>query len=732
MNAAGAGRGGPAAALGPCAPAQALALADDAWLLRLGDRHDPALNARVHALAAHLRQRPPAWLGDVVPAYASLAVFFDPCAVSAAVVRAWLLAAVRAVDGAGGDTPLDADTAATARMIELPVAYGGEHGPDLAASAAELGLDPAELVRRHCAATYTVAMIGFAPGFPYLSGLDPALALPRLATPRTAVAAGSVAIGGAQTGIYPRPGPGGWRLLGRTPWPLFDPAAAEPSLLRPGDRVRFRAIDANAFERIARQNGLAPPLCGPDGDRADSGGPSCRAWVDAVTGDGLGRARPDDDRTGRPSSGTDDLDAGRDAAASRPRPPLAGRARQAARGPAPHAAISPATPFAIEILAPGPLTSVQDLGRDGWRHLGVARGGALDPGLAALANRLVGNPDDAALLELSLHGPRLRLLRPLRIALLGAHVDARLDGEAVPGGRPVALPPGELRLGGLRGGARAWLALAGGVDVARLLGSRSTDLRGGFGGVAGRALRAGDRLALGQCGREDDHRVGENGLDENGLDASGLDKNGLEGRGWNEPGRPPSRPPGTKPNARGPGRPGPGGWGPGEAADGSSRAAIQRIRAPSWWIDPEFDPPDTTPIRFRPSADPTLTEALAGLARHSWRVHPASDRQGLRLDGAALPAPAASGVSEPVAPGTLQLPPDGHPIVLLADAQTVGGYPRLGHVIAADLPRLAQAGPHARLRLAACDAEEAAAALRQRQVRLARLALAVDARLRRP
>jgi KipI family sensor histidine kinase inhibitor len=95
-------------------------------------------------------------------------------------------------------------------------------------------------------------MIGFAPGFPYLSGLDPALALPRLATPRTAVPAGSVAIGGAQTGIYPRESPGGWRLLGRTPVRLFDPMREPPALLAPGDRVRFRAIDADAFARLER------------------------------------------------------------------------------------------------------------------------------------------------------------------------------------------------------------------------------------------------------------------------------------------------------------------------------------------------------------------------------------------------------------------------------------------------------------------------------------------------
>jgi KipI family sensor histidine kinase inhibitor len=218
------------------------ALADDAWLLRLGSEIDDELNARVHALAAQLRRQPINWLRDVVPAYASVAVFFDPFAIDAADARAWLREQCARTQDAASSIEL--------RTIEIPVVYGGEFGPDLDDSAAELGLSPQALIARHSDRAYTVAMIGFAPGFPYLSGLDPELALPRLATPRTTVAAGSVAIGGAQTGIYPRPGPGGWRLLGRTPLHLFDTARDEPSLLQPGDRVRFRPIDAREFARL--------------------------------------------------------------------------------------------------------------------------------------------------------------------------------------------------------------------------------------------------------------------------------------------------------------------------------------------------------------------------------------------------------------------------------------------------------------------------------------------------
>lgn len=220
------------------------ALADDAWLIHPAGIDDAAAaNIAVHRFAARLRNAAPAWLRDLVPAYTSLAVFFDPERIDADAARAWI---------AAQDAGDDPEAPTSPRIVEIPVRYGGAFGEDLDAAAAELSLTPDTLAARHRAPLYTVAMIGFAPGFPYLGGLDPALALPRLATPRTRVPAGSVGIGGAQTGIYPRESPGGWRLIGRTPLTLFDPRRASPSLLAPGDRVRFVAIDDDAFARLAR------------------------------------------------------------------------------------------------------------------------------------------------------------------------------------------------------------------------------------------------------------------------------------------------------------------------------------------------------------------------------------------------------------------------------------------------------------------------------------------------
>lgn len=223
-------------------------LADDALLLRFGSVIEPIHNARALAVAQRLRTLQPPWLRDVVPAYASLAVFFDCASIDDVDPHTFVAAVLRSCLDAGTDA--DADET-HARIVDIPVCYDSRLALDLAEAAKELGLGIEELIHRHCTADYTVAMIGFAPGFPYLLGLPESLALPRLATPRTRVPAGSVAIGGNQAGIYPRESPGGWRLLGRTPLVLFDPARTFPSLLAPGDHVRFQRIDLAAFERMA-------------------------------------------------------------------------------------------------------------------------------------------------------------------------------------------------------------------------------------------------------------------------------------------------------------------------------------------------------------------------------------------------------------------------------------------------------------------------------------------------
>ena len=212
------------------------ALGDRALRITLGQHIDPAVNRQVHQLAGVLRASGLPGLEDLVPAYATLTVHYDPAAWSrdglppfaaleAAVQHLWRGAAA-------GVLPAP-------RQIEIPVCYGGEAGPDLAEVAQLCGLAQAEVIRRHTAPEYLVYLLGFAPGFSYLGGLDPTIAAPRRGTPRLKVPAGSVGIAGLQTGIYPMATPGGWQIIGRTPRLLFNPAQEDPCLLRPGDLLRF-------------------------------------------------------------------------------------------------------------------------------------------------------------------------------------------------------------------------------------------------------------------------------------------------------------------------------------------------------------------------------------------------------------------------------------------------------------------------------------------------------------
>ncbi len=308
-------------------------LGDTALLLRLGERIDAALNARVHAVAHALREARLPGVREIVPAYASIAVHYDALAwfdaadalPPHACIAARLLefAADQKQEHPSAPTlSLNDETVARERedIVEIPVCYGGEHGPDLHEVAQLAQLADADVIALHTAREYRVAMLGFAPGFPYLLGLDTRLHTPRRASPRTRVPAGAVAIGGAQTGIYPRELPGGWHLIGRTPLALFDAQRDPPALLAPGQRVRFRI---SAF------------------DSTSAFVPECGNQKAAVPGRTLQQS-------------------------SHPRKQGVG----------------------IKILSPGLLTTVQDGGRGGHAAIGVGAAGAMDAVALRLANIL--------------------------------------------------------------------------------------------------------------------------------------------------------------------------------------------------------------------------------------------------------------------------------------------------------------------------------------------------------
>lgn len=218
---------------------------DQAVNIEFGSEISDKINDRVYSLADALATKPPAWMKELVPTYRSLLVHYDALVFDYETVRAeleQLVVAKRAnATIADSRSPL---------VYELPTAYGGEHGPDIEAVAEHAGLTVSEVIEIHSSIAYRVYMIGFSPGFPYLGGMNDRIATPRLSTPRTRVPAGSVGIAESQTGVYPTASPGGWQLIGRTPVRLFDQDKNPPSVLQPGQFVRFVPIENELFSKI--------------------------------------------------------------------------------------------------------------------------------------------------------------------------------------------------------------------------------------------------------------------------------------------------------------------------------------------------------------------------------------------------------------------------------------------------------------------------------------------------
>src|SRR5579884_2716552 len=220
-------------------------LGDGAILITLGNTIDPATHRLVRATVARIDAARIMGVVDVVPAFASVAVHYEPAQFRADAPYEDLASVL-------WDLLSDLTHSALppARVVEIPVCYGGDFGPDLDDVAARHALTPDDVVRLHSGAVYLVYMVGFMPGFAYLGGLPDKIATPRRSSPRSAVPAGTVGIGGNQTGVYPLVSPGGWNLIGRTPLRMFDPSREPPTLLAAGDRVRFRAISLDEFAAI--------------------------------------------------------------------------------------------------------------------------------------------------------------------------------------------------------------------------------------------------------------------------------------------------------------------------------------------------------------------------------------------------------------------------------------------------------------------------------------------------
>ncbi len=224
-------------------------MGDRCVIIEFESRVDPEINARVRSVAEYLLTHPIEGVVDVVPAFTTVAVHYRPEALANSLPQETPYRRLcRSIESALADGV--ARTHASAHVVEVPVCYGGEFGPDLDEVAVQSKLTPQQVIELHAASKHQVYMLGFAPGFPYLGGLDPRLEMPRRATPRTKVPAGSVAIAREQSAIYSIETPGGWNILGRTPLRLFTPETDPPCLLLPGDNVRFVPITAEQFKRM--------------------------------------------------------------------------------------------------------------------------------------------------------------------------------------------------------------------------------------------------------------------------------------------------------------------------------------------------------------------------------------------------------------------------------------------------------------------------------------------------
>ncbi|MDP0490153.1 MAG: 5-oxoprolinase subunit PxpB [Verrucomicrobiota bacterium JB023] len=517
-------------------------LGDRSWLWTSRQNTEEGRLREVVAMAEALREADfPVPVADVVSSFETVAVHCEPDSqpVVGSILADFSLPQVE-----------DSEEAKPGRLVTIPVSYG-----DLAELTEALSLSRDEIIQLHSSAEYTVATLGFSPGFPYLLGLPPQLHVPRKAMPAK-VPAGSVAIAAGQAGIYPMASQGGWHVLGQTDAPLFRAEADPPTLLRPGDRVRFEPSGP-----------LSLPASSPPHNPSGS----------------------------------------------------------------------------VHVEAPGLATTVQDLGRPGWQHLGISPGGASDPFLARVANLLVGNPETSALLETTLQGPRLTFTELTRLAFIGWESDRA--------GRPLEFEAGStLDLSQLRPLAtHGYVAFGGGLKLDATLGSRATDLRGRFGGIGGRLLQKGDQLAVGQpfpLTDGSDWRVGW----PLATSSRAIEIRYLKGRQAN--------------------------W--------FSRRTRQLFN----------DEPFTKSSSF--------------------------DRTGLRLDGPAIhPDRALSLKSQPVVPGSVQIPPAGQPIALLSERQTIGGYPQIAHIISADLPALTRALPGTEVRFREVDLPTARAAWQSLQSELA-------------
>lgn len=583
-----------------------LPLGDAAWTVVFGTDVTAHNSALALGFCAELSERAGrgAFKGvlEWAPAYATVTVYIDPDQIDQSAFTTALQDLARLTSPLGMQ----------GRQWLIPVCFESDYAPDLHSLAQACGLSPRDVVQRMTQSVFTVRMLGFLPGFPYMDGLPAELSQPRLTVPRQAVPARSIAVAGRMCAAYPWVSPGGWHLLGRTPVPLFELGRGEnPAMLAPGDRVQWQAVPADTYLDMER-----------DFARLD--------W------DPLTLLQGGDGKT--------------DAQGLRFRPASNAAPRQPADRP------ERAPDGLLEVIDPAWAVTVQDGGRPGLRYMGVPLSGAADiQGLAA-ANILLDNAPETAGLELLGPGPTLRVAAgPIRCALAGEgyllRTDNRDRSERLPAWRGVTCQTGDTIQPCLSSGKPAYLALAGGLGLPEVLGSRSTYARARLGGLEGRSLQAKDMLPCFKI--------------ESGAAQRDTQADALAGHG--------TRPCRTE-------------------ADTQDVITLRAIAGPQ--------------------QEHFTAEAVETFFSACYQVSADADRMGLRLQGPTLTHSdkGADIVTDGITPGAVQVPASGQPIILMQDAQTTGGYAKIAVVIQADMPRLGRLQPGDRIQFRQISLQEAAGA----------------------
>lgn len=530
-------------------------MGDRSVIVYFEEKISEEVSKKVHTLREKIKEKRIKGVYSLVPGYSTLTIHYDPLVIPYEII----LDKLKDIDIDLG-TIYHRDT----KVVKIPVLYGDEWGIDLSYVAKYNNISEDDVIKIHSGKEYLVYMLGFAPGFTYLGELDQRIATPRLESPRLKVPAGSVGIAGRQTGIYAVSTPGGWRIIGRTPYKFFTPYRKPYTLLKSGDRVKFYPISRREFEELSQKEKIEEKEVKIEGKEI------------------------------------------------------------------------------FEVKSPGPFTIVVDKGRYGYEDIGLSPGGPMDDVSYKLSNKLIGNPEDAPSLEVVMGGLVLNVKKETMVSFVGGDFDIFINNTKVNVNDKYLVRSGDtIKIKNSKRGIRLYISIPGGINVPYVMGSASTDVKAGIGGIDGRPLKSGDIL-YGKV-----------------------------------------------------------------SSDTDLGYIIKDFQA--------FEEPILLRTIPGPNLENFKKEDIELFYNSIYRITNHADRMGYRLEGPKVghSSKGAGIISEGVVPGAIQVPGEGYPIVMMKDAQPLGGYAKIGTIISPDLRKLGQAYPGCKIRFIPISIEDVPAILEE-------------------